>query len=47
LDGYYNWGHATYGMYFPEPSYDQIRAVVIEVLEKKRTPLSTTVAPSK
>ena len=49
LDGYYDWGHATYGMYFPEPSYDQVRAVVIEVLEKKKTPLSTSThaAPPK
>jgi len=36
LDGYYEWGHATYGMYFPEPSYDQVRATVIAVLEKKK-----------
>jgi hypothetical protein len=42
LDGYYNWGHATYGMYFPEPSYDQVRATVIEVLEKKKNPASTS-----
>ena len=42
LDGYYNWGHATYGMYSPEPSYDQVRATVIEVLEKKRNPVSTS-----
>jgi tetratricopeptide (TPR) repeat protein len=41
LDGYYDWGHATYGMYFPEPSYDDVRTSVIEVLEKKRNPLST------
>jgi len=37
-----NWGHATYGMYFPEPSYDQVRATVIEVLEKKKNPASTS-----
>jgi tetratricopeptide (TPR) repeat protein len=42
LDGYYEWGHATYGMYFPEPSYDQVRATVIEVLEKKINPSSTS-----
>lgn len=41
LDGYYEWGHATYAMYFPEPSYDQVRATVIEVLEKKKQPMST------
>ena len=47
LDGYYDWGHATYGMYFPEPSYDEVRTAVIEVLEKKKNPQSTSthVAP--
>lgn len=36
LDGYYERGHATYGMYSREPSYDEIRTAVIEILEKKR-----------
>jgi tetratricopeptide (TPR) repeat protein len=40
LDGYYDWGHATYGMYFPEPSYDQVRAAVIDVLGKRTKPMS-------
>ena len=35
LDGYFKGGgHATYGMYFPEPTYDEMRAKVIEILEK-------------
>jgi tetratricopeptide (TPR) repeat protein len=42
LDGYYDWGHATYGMYFPEPSYDEVRKIVIEILEHKREPVSGT-----
>jgi hypothetical protein len=42
LDGYYSWGHATFGMYFPEPTYDQVRITVIEILEKKRNPVSST-----
>lgn len=42
LDGYYDWGHATYGFYFPEPSYDEIRNAVIAVLEKKKEPMSST-----
>jgi tetratricopeptide (TPR) repeat protein len=46
LDGYYDWGHATYGMYFPEPSYEEIRKVVIEILEKKKNPTSVTRVPS-
>lgn len=43
LDGYFkNGSHATYGMYFPEPSYDEMRAKVIEILEKKASPVSST-----
>jgi tetratricopeptide (TPR) repeat protein len=42
LDGYYEWGHATYGFYSPEPSYDEVRRAVIEILEKKRSPVSTS-----
>ena len=36
LDGYYKWGHALHGMFFPEPSYDDTRARVIKVLENKK-----------
>lgn len=44
LDGYFkNGGHATYGMFFPEPSYDDIRAKVIKILEGKGDPISATV----
>ena len=43
LDGYFkNGGHATYGMFFPEPSYDDIRAKVIKILEGTSDPISTT-----
>ncbi|HEX4996891.1 MAG TPA: tetratricopeptide repeat protein [Terriglobia bacterium] len=42
LDGYYDWGHATYGMYFPEPSYDSVRTLVIRILEGKAEPISST-----
>jgi tetratricopeptide (TPR) repeat protein len=45
LDGYYSWGHATYGMYSPEPSYDEVRKIVVEILEKKRSPISATTVP--
>lgn len=32
LDGYFkNGAHATYGMFFPEPSYDDIRAKVVNM----------------
>jgi tetratricopeptide (TPR) repeat protein len=40
LDGYYKWGHATYGFFTPEPSYDEIRKRVIGILEKKTEPQS-------
>jgi tetratricopeptide (TPR) repeat protein len=42
LDGYYQWGHATYGMYTTEPSYDETRNLVIAILEKKLDPVSTS-----
>jgi len=46
LDGYFTNGHATYGMYFPEPSYDAVRSQVVQILEGKNKPISgTTFAP--
>lgn len=42
IDGYYNWGHATIGMYHPEPTYEETRAIVIKVLEGKSKPISST-----
>jgi tetratricopeptide (TPR) repeat protein len=50
LDGYFNNGglHATYGMFFPEPSYDDVRAKVIQILEGRAKPVSgSTVAPAE
>ena len=47
LDGYFKWGHATYGMYETEPSYDEIRKVVFSILEEKVKPVSSsTIAPA-
>lgn len=47
LDGYYKGGsHATFGMYFPEPSYDQIREIVLKILEGKTKPMSATIPAS-
>jgi hypothetical protein len=40
LDGYYGASHATYGFFTPEPSYDEIRKIVIGILEKKTRPQS-------
>jgi tetratricopeptide (TPR) repeat protein len=42
LDGYFPGRHVTYGMFFPEPSYDEIRAKVVQILEGKGTPISGT-----
>lgn len=47
LDGYFKWGHATYGMFGGEPSYDQVRGSVVQILEEKIKPVSsTTINPS-
>jgi tetratricopeptide (TPR) repeat protein len=47
LDGYYKWGHATYGMFAPEPSYDETRSRVIRILEgKDKAVSSSTINPS-
>ena len=43
LDGYYEWGHATYGMMSPEPSYDTVRAAVVDILNGRTKPASQTV----
>lgn len=46
LDGYFKGGHATYGFYTPEPSYDDVRGKVVQILLGKNTPISsTTVQP--
>ncbi|HYG81881.1 MAG TPA: tetratricopeptide repeat protein [Pyrinomonadaceae bacterium] len=43
LDGYFGGGsHATYGMFHPEPSYDEVRKLVFDILEKKRAPISSS-----
>lgn len=45
LDGYFKWGHATYGMYHPEPSYDEVRKTVVAILEGKQSPISSSTRP--
>jgi tetratricopeptide (TPR) repeat protein len=48
LDGYFkNGAHATYGLYFPEPTYDAVRSKVIQILEGKDSPISATVPSSE
>ena len=43
LDGYFkNGGHATYGMYPQEPSYNQTREIVVSILNKKSKPVSSS-----
>ena len=44
LDGYFKGGsHATYGMFFPEPTYDETRARVVKILEGAAKPFSSSV----
>lgn len=43
LDGYFEWGHATYGMYSKEPTYDQTREIVEGILAEKNKPISSSV----
>ncbi len=45
LDRYYPGGHAVYGMFKVEPTYDQVRAMVIEMIEGKRQPLANPAPP--
>lgn len=48
LDGYFKNGHATYGMFSQEPSYDEVRHMVIDILEGKLKPVaSSTINPAK
>ncbi|MBP7868025.1 MAG: tetratricopeptide repeat protein [Acidobacteria bacterium] len=42
LDGYFPNGHATYGFYVPEPSYDEVREKVVAILEEKDRPISSS-----
>lgn len=42
LDGYFKDAHATYGMFSPEPSYEETRAMVVQALEGKLKPQSST-----
>lgn len=46
LDGYFPNGHVTYGMFFPEPTYDETRAKVVQILEGKGNPISSTTYPN-
>jgi tetratricopeptide (TPR) repeat protein len=40
LDGYYPWGHATFDFFRGEPSYEETRRKVIEIIEEKTQPQS-------
>jgi tetratricopeptide (TPR) repeat protein len=42
LDGYYDWGHATFGMFNPEPGYDQVRAMIVDIIEGRREAISSS-----
>lgn len=44
LDGYFrNGGHATYGMFRGEPTYEETKTRVVDILEKKKTADSATI----
>ena len=45
LDAYYEGGHATYGMFTPEPPYDQTRDLVVGILTNKIKPQTSSSAP--
>lgn len=47
LDGYYSWGHATFGFYSPEPSYDEVQSAVEKILRDERKPVSKSVVRPK
>ncbi len=42
LDGYFQNGHSTYGMYEKEPTYDETREMVRKILEKEKNPISSS-----
>jgi len=42
LDGYFKWGHATYGMYPEEPTYSVVRGKVVDILDGKNKPVSSS-----
>ena len=41
VDRYFPGGHAVYAMFKKEPTYDEVRQIVLEMLEGKRQPLAT------
>lgn len=44
LDGYFpNGSHATYGMFTKEPTYEETRQMVVNILAKKQNPISATI----
>jgi hypothetical protein len=47
LDGYFNGGHATYGMFEKEPTYDETREMVRGILEKEKKPISSSTIVSR
>lgn len=46
LDLYRSNLHETHGMYLGQPSYDEIRQVVVEVLSGKNKAISSSIAPA-
>ena len=46
LDRYWDGGHATYTMFAGEPTYDEVRALVVKILKKEVEPASMSTFPS-
>ena len=42
VDGYFKGGHATYGVFVGEASYDEMRAWVVRILQGKSKPVSSS-----
>ena len=45
LDGYFPSRHNTYGMYVREPTYEETRQAVVQILKNLRKPISWTIYP--
>jgi hypothetical protein len=45
LNGYFKNGHATYGMIVGEPSYDEMRAMMVKIMQGELKPASSNHVP--
>lgn len=47
LDGYFPNGHATYGMFTREPTYEETRQMVLKILAGEKNPISSSTVRTK